>query len=732
MKNRLEIKILILIIVVLIAGFGSYVIVSINSQSGMLMEQNREKTMLFGQTIMVGIRNVMLSGKASYASTFVNDARDSLTFGMLNVYDREANEVFQEEGKGIIKSSGDPNVARVLESRQEIETMSASDGGVFTRLEPLLNDKECQACHGTTHMMRGVTWVSLKPDLMALQSGNSAEYAAHIQSEIGEVICSTLAASFRNIMVSGEGPLMDTLINHTSMLPFIQRIQVYDSFGDLHFGAEKNVEKADVVLRAITTAAPFNIFDKRTGTLTRFIPLRNEERCQVCHSAKNPWRGIMVVTLKLNQLEQNPDSLKKQLTMMLQESVGAGFRSIMLVGKGSFVRSFIDDVRTIPAVRDLRVFDREGNERFVNLPVEETGKQMARKVLETKRVIETQQVINGEEYLVRYSPLINDKRCQGCHGTDHSVRGVVAVAASMAEINAAVAKNKIYSLLTGAVTIVLVWFAIRLFMKRVVVHPIGNIGDVAQRVGEGDFSAVATVQSRDEIGDLATRINEMVIGLRERFHLQKFVSQQTVDAVHQADSMGVKLGGERKVATVFFSDVRGFTSFSEKVEPERVVTMLNSILSRQTALVKKYGGDIDKFVGDELVAVFLGDEMVQRAVRCAVEIQQTMNDVASTAGEDVGIGIGINTGEMVMGAMGSEDRMDFTVIGDSVNLGARLCSAAKRGQILISESSASYLRGFDPVELTRLDPIRVKGKERPVEIFDVRPSAKSGIDLSAQ
>jgi adenylate cyclase len=121
-----------------------------------------------------------------------------------------------------------------------------------------------------------------------------------------------------------------------------------------------------------------------------------------------------------------------------------------------------------------------------------------------------------------------------------------------------------------------------------------------------------------------------------------------------------------------------------------------------------------------LVAVFLGEEMVRRAVECAVEIQKTMKDVSSTAGEDVGIGIGINTGEMVMGAMGSEDRMDFTVIGDAVNLGARLCSAAPRGHILISENSARYLSGSDAVQLHKLDPIRVKGKERPIEIFEVR------------
>ena len=720
MKNRLEIKILFLIIVVLIVGFGTYVVVSINSQSNVLIEQNRQKSMLFGQTIMVGIRNVMLSGKASYARAFVNDARDSLTLGMLKVFDREVNEVFQEEGRGIIKSTGDPNVKRVIESQHESEMMASSESGspVFVRFEPLLNDKECQQCHGVNHSVRGVTWVSLKPELMAPHGGEPTAGNSTAATEVARIVTNTLAAAFRNIMVSGEGPLMDTLINRTSALSFVERIQIYDRFGELHFGYEKNIQKPDVVLRAISKAEPIEVMDGRSGLLTRLIPLRNEERCQVCHDPKNPWRGTMAITLRLRNLQQNPDSLKKQFTAMLQASVGVGFRSIMLVGKGSFVRSFINEVRTIPAVRDLRVFDREGNERFLNRPMEEAGKNFAHQALESRQVVETTQMIDGEEYLVRYAPLINDKRCQGCHGTDHNVRGVVEVAASMADINGAIRANKVYSLITGTVTVLLVWLVLRVFMKRVVVHPIGNIGDVAHRVGTGDFSVMSTVTSSDEIGDLAMRINEMIVGLRERFHLQKFVSQQTVDAVRRADLQGVKLGGERNMATVFFSDVRGFTSFSEKVEPERVVTMLNSILSRQTTIVKKYGGDIDKFVGDELVALFLGDDMVGRAVRCAVEIQQTMKDVASTAGEDVGIGIGINTGEMVMGAMGSEERMDFTVIGDSVNLGARLCSAAKRGQILLSENSAKYLDSPGSVRLNKLEPIRVKGKERPIEIFE--------------
>lgn len=726
MRNRLETKILVLIIVVLIIGFGSYVIVSINSQSDALIEQNRERTMLFSQTIMVGIRNVMLSGKGSYARTFVNDARDSLKSGFLKVYDREANEVFQEEGKGIIRSTGDPNVKKVLETKSDLMTVGSSESGspLFTRLEPLLNEKECQQCHGANHAVRGVTWVSLKPEFMSTHAPESSDHDPwDARSQVSEIVCNTLAAGFRNIMLSGEGPLMDTLINRTSALPFIERIQVYDRFGELHFGLEKNIRKPEAVLAAISGAQPIEIREDRGRLLTRLIPLRNEERCQVCHDPKNPWRGIMAVTLRVASLQREADSLKKQLTMMLQRSVGVGFRSIMMVGKGSYVRSFVKDVRTIPAVRDLRVFDREGNERFVDRPMEEYGKNFARQVLATKEITETKEVINEEEHLVRFSPLINDKRCQGCHGTDHSVRGVVEVSASMAGINAAISRNKVYSLITGAITILLVWLILRIFMKKVVVHPIGHIGDIAQKVGSGDFSVSAMVSSQDEIGDLAARINDMIIGLRERFHLQKFVSQQTVDAVRRADAVGVKLGGERKTATVFFSDVRGFTSFSEKVQPERVVAMLNSLLSRQTQIVKKFGGDIDKFVGDELVAVFQGDDMVQRAVGCAVEIQQTMNHEASTAGEDAGIGIGINTGEMVMGAMGSEERMDYTVIGDAVNLGARLCSAAKRGQILLSEHSARYVEAYSSVRLTKLEPIRVKGKERAVEIFEVQQRA---------
>lgn len=722
MKNRLELKILLLIILVLVAGFGTYVIISIKKESNVLLEQQREKARLFSETVMVGIRNVMLSGKAPYAAELVSDARENLQFGTLRVYNNKAKEVFPDEGRGIISGAGDEQVRAAIKAEAEVMFVHRDTlGDQFVRIEPLLNERECQLCHSGNHAVRGVTRLTLNPVLLTAhaQEGPSDNFQ-NTQQEIVEIISNTLAASFQNIMLAGEGALMDTLVTRTARLPFIERIKIYDRFGAVHFGDEEHFAPEDSVMQAINDKLPIIYAEKNRTVLTRLIPFRNEERCQVCHGSKSQWRGVMQVSLKIDQLKMKPAELERQLTEMLQATIGVGFRSIMLVGKGSYARAFINDVRKIDAVKDLRVFDKNANERFVNNQSVDLGLDYVRSALMKDTVIEAKQMIDGEEYLVRYSTLRNEKRCQICHGDDHTIRGVVGVTTSMAAVNATIADNQLYSLIAGSLTICLVWLVLRIFMKAVVVKPIGLLGSVVREVGMGNFSLLSSVKSNDEIGELGKRINEMIVGLRERFHLEKFVSQQTVDYVQRASEMGVKLGGERKMATVFFSDVRGFTAFSEKVEPEKVVAMLNSILSRQAAIVKKFGGDIDKYVGDELVAVFLGDQMVQRAVQCSLEIQEMMVSIPELIGDNIAIGIGINTGEMVMGAMGSEDRMDFTVIGDAVNLGARLCSAAGRGQIIISEYSAQYIFNESSITLNKLEPVTVKGKKSPIVIYEAK------------
>ncbi len=254
-------------------------------------------------------------------------------------------------------------------------------------------------------------------------------------------------------------------------------------------------------------------------------------------------------------------------------------------------------------------------------------------------------------------------------------------------------------------------------------RPIVEIGRVAQLVGQGNFDVRAPpLKTNDEISELATRINDMVVGLKERFLLQKFVSGETIDAIKHVDQEGMQLGGERRNATVFFSDIRGFTAFSEKVEPETVILMLNTYLRVQAEIVRKHHGDIDKYVGDELVALFQGEHIVFNSVMCAIEIQDAVERLNQERMEnwDINIGIGINSGDMIMGAMGSEDRMDFTILGDNVNLGARLCSHAAAKQILLSKNSYELLHNHDLFNINPLDPIKVKGKERVIEVYDVK------------
>lgn len=213
----------------------------------------------------------------------------------------------------------------------------------------------------------------------------------------------------------------------------------------------------------------------------------------------------------------------------------------------------------------------------------------------------------------------------------------------------------------------------------------------------------------------------MVISVREKLEMQKFVSTSTVKMIENSVSADGSGDTSRQVVTLFFTDIRGFTAMSEKLDPQDVVNILNLFLDIQTNIIRKYDGDIDKFVGDEIVAVFTGKGKNQKAVLAAREIQKKLAKLNRQRAKDdrieVQVGIGINTGEVIVGSIGSHDRMDYTVIGDNVNLAARLCSAAARGEIIISKSVWTSLPKKD--KITPLDPISVKGKVKPIEVFRV-------------
>jgi class 3 adenylate cyclase len=268
----------------------------------------------------------------------------------------------------------------------------------------------------------------------------------------------------------------------------------------------------------------------------------------------------------------------------------------------------------------------------------------------------------------------------------------------------------------GIGAIVLALLFARAFAARIS-QPVDQLVKGIQRMQQGDYSASIQVTSRDEIGVLTEAYNQMLATLKERLEMLKFVSDATIEAIRK-NLTDRELGGLRKEVTVFFSDIRGFTKWSEKRPPEEVIAMLNQTLSIQAEIVKKHGGDIDKFVGDELVAVFEGEQKDRNAVEAASEIQRKASTIFQSKGLDIAIGIGINTGAVVMGAMGSATRLDYTVIGNHVNLGARLCSAAGAHEVLIAESTARNLDRRTVLE--EREPVSVKGIEKPVQIYAVK------------
>jgi adenylate cyclase len=190
----------------------------------------------------------------------------------------------------------------------------------------------------------------------------------------------------------------------------------------------------------------------------------------------------------------------------------------------------------------------------------------------------------------------------------------------------------------------------------------------------------------------------------------------------QDDPNSLVLGGERRYCTFLFTDVRGFTAMSEKLEPEEVTKIMNKALTIQANAVKEYGGMVDKYIGDAMMAVFNapidlpGHETA--AVLCARDIQENIKK----ADINVEIGVGINTGFALLGNCGSEDRFDYTAIGDAVNLAARLESSTKEvgEDIVIGYDTISSSNFSNEVLLKELDSIFVKGKEKPIKIYTLQ------------
>ena len=258
--------------------------------------------------------------------------------------------------------------------------------------------------------------------------------------------------------------------------------------------------------------------------------------------------------------------------------------------------------------------------------------------------------------------------------------------------------------------------------------PVRRLVEAAREIEQGHFLLNIKVTTRDEIGKLTESFTEMGRGLDERDRMKdafgKFVNQEVADMALKGQ---LRLGGERKEAAVFFSDIRSFTAISEKLTPEEVVEFLNEYMTAMVECVEATHGVVDKFIGDAVMAVWgapvsHGND-TENAINSALMMRSALEKF--NRGQDgdkkpiIKIGCGINTGPLVSGQIGSENRMEYTVIGDAVNLASRIEGLSKPfgADILVSEDSHELVG--DLYHTAEMPPIMVKGKSDPVKIYAV-------------
>ena len=233
-----------------------------------------------------------------------------------------------------------------------------------------------------------------------------------------------------------------------------------------------------------------------------------------------------------------------------------------------------------------------------------------------------------------------------------------------------------------------------------------------------------TNQTRErELSQTVQAVSEERRVIKDMF--ARYMSHEVMTSLMETPD-NVKLGGDKRIATVFFADIRGYTSFSEDREPEEIIEILNEYFSEAVEQVVKYKGYIDKFIGDCIMAVWGVPIMSEKtdafnAISCALAIQDTVRSAKRKffrrAASRLRVGIGINTGPLVAGNLGSMQRMDYSVIGDTVNLAARLEGVAGADEVIISQTTRDQL-GND-FRFEERPPVSVKGKEKPIQIYNV-------------
>jgi class 3 adenylate cyclase len=284
-----------------------------------------------------------------------------------------------------------------------------------------------------------------------------------------------------------------------------------------------------------------------------------------------------------------------------------------------------------------------------------------------------------------------------------------------------------------AISVLVLAILILHYLSLRITQPISKLATATQEIGEGHLEEaeipIPSEKDTDEVASLCRSFDHMVKGLKEKEKvkavLNKVVSQEIAQEILKGN---IRLGGEEKKVSILFADIRNFTQMTRSMSPKEVIDLLNDCMTKISYLVDKHGGVIDKYVGDEAMALFgapvESEDSAHRAIVSAlgmVDALKKWNDQRKTEGlSPVEMGIGIHTGLVLAGNMGAENRLNYTVLGSNVNLAARLCSAAKGMEILISESTLNEPHVRNKILYEEVPPMLFKGFEVPVVVYRVQ------------
>ena len=292
---------------------------------------------------------------------------------------------------------------------------------------------------------------------------------------------------------------------------------------------------------------------------------------------------------------------------------------------------------------------------------------------------------------------------------------------SMASLEARHRELRLRIAMTGFITALLA-AVIGLALARQLAQPIGDLVAATRQIRAGDYALSLKPAATHEMRTLNASFNEMAAGLALKDRYRSLLAQVADPQVAAELIAGrVRLGGELREVTVMFCDIREYTVLTVGRAPEDVIDLLNAHLGAMAQAVHAHGGVINQFAGDSVMALFgapkgYGDDAL-RAVRCAIAMVRERDRMNQTAALPIHIGIGIASGAMVAGCIGAENRSDYTVVGERVNLAARLCGAAQAGDILLDENTRLLIG--DDIETAAVPPVLLKGFAQPTTAYRV-------------